>query len=106
VESDILDAARFGLVEIIAAGVATIRGDLPRRRAATGDVAVEHRQEPLGVGRDPTLAASRIVGRCHGNELRFGKRPAEGLRASPSYSRRSQRGNPKPSISLLGAFAP
>ena len=38
-------------VEIVAAGIAAIGGDLARRRAAAGDVAFEHGQEALGVGR-------------------------------------------------------
>ena len=43
-------AARFRLVEIVAAGIAAIGGGLPRRRAAAGDLAIEHGQETFGVG--------------------------------------------------------
>jgi hypothetical protein len=50
VEGDILHAARLGLFEIVAAGIAAIGGGLPRRRAAAGDLAIEHRQEALGIG--------------------------------------------------------
>jgi hypothetical protein len=50
VEGDILDAARLGLLEIVLAGIGAIGGDLPRRHAATGDLALEHRQEALGIG--------------------------------------------------------
>jgi hypothetical protein len=45
VEGDIGDAAGFGLIEIVAAGIAAIGGHLAGRDAATGDMAVEHRQE-------------------------------------------------------------
>ena len=44
------DAARLGRGEIVLAGITAISGDLPRRHAATGDLAFEHRQEALGVG--------------------------------------------------------
>jgi hypothetical protein len=50
VEGDILDAARLGRCEIVLAGITAISGDLPRRRAATGDLALEHGQEALGIG--------------------------------------------------------
>ena len=50
VEGDIGDAAGLGGEEIGAAGVGAIGGGLPWRRAGAGDVAVEHRQEALGVG--------------------------------------------------------
>jgi hypothetical protein len=50
VEGDILDAARLGRCEIVLAGITAIGGDLPRRHAATGDLAFEHRQEALGIG--------------------------------------------------------
>jgi hypothetical protein len=50
VEGDILDAARLGRCEIVLAGITAI-GDLPRRHAATGDLALEHWQEALGIGR-------------------------------------------------------
>ena len=49
VEGDILDATGFGLFEIVAAGIAAIGGHLTGRTARTGDVAVEHGQEALGV---------------------------------------------------------
>jgi hypothetical protein len=42
VKGDILDAARLGRCEIVLAGITAISGDLPRRRAATGDLALEH----------------------------------------------------------------
>ena len=38
------------MVEIVAAGIAAIGGGLPRRRAAAGDLAIEHGQETFGVG--------------------------------------------------------
>ena len=38
-------------IEIVAAGIAAVGGHLAGRRAAAGDVAVEHRQEALGIGR-------------------------------------------------------
>ena len=50
-EGDIADAARLGGIEIVAAGIAAVGGHLAGRRAAAGDVAVEHRQEALGIGR-------------------------------------------------------
>jgi hypothetical protein len=50
VEGDVADAA-LSLVEIVAAGIAAIGGHLAGRRAAVRDVAVEHRQEPLDIGR-------------------------------------------------------
>jgi len=50
VESDIGDAAGLSGGEIGAAGVAAIGGSLPRWRASAGDVAIEHRQEALGIG--------------------------------------------------------
>ena len=49
-ESDIGDAAGLSGGEIGAAGVAAIGGSLPRWRASAGDVAIEHRQEALGIG--------------------------------------------------------
>jgi hypothetical protein len=50
VEGDILDAARLGRCEIVLAGIAAIGGELARRHAATGDLALEHGQEALGIG--------------------------------------------------------
>jgi hypothetical protein len=50
VKGDVTDAAGLGGDEIGAAGIGPIGGGLPRRRAAAGDVAIEHRQEALGVG--------------------------------------------------------
>src|SRR5271170_638185 len=50
VEGDVLHAARRRLVEIVAAGIAAIGCGLPRRRTATGDLAIEHGQEAFGVG--------------------------------------------------------
>src|SRR5690348_10923780 len=50
VEGDIGDAERLGCREIILAGIAAIRSDLPRRHAAMGDLPLEHRQEALGIG--------------------------------------------------------
>src|SRR5207244_10462016 len=50
VKGDILDAARLGRCEIVLAGITAIGGELPRRHAATGDLAFEHRQEALGIG--------------------------------------------------------
>src|SRR5438477_3479403 len=50
VEGDIRDAARLGGCEIVLAGITAISGDLPRRHAATGDLALEHGQEALGIG--------------------------------------------------------
>src|SRR6516165_4294332 len=50
VEGDILHAARLGLFEIVATGIAAIGSGLPRRRPAAGDLAIEHRQEALGIG--------------------------------------------------------
>jgi len=55
VERDIGDAAGLGGGEIGAAGVAAIGGGLPRRRAGAGDVAIEHRQKALGIGRIASL---------------------------------------------------
>jgi len=49
-EVDILHAARLGLFEIVATGIAAIGSGLPRRRPAAGDLAIEHRQEALGIG--------------------------------------------------------
>jgi hypothetical protein len=45
----ILDAARLGGGEIVLASITAIGGDLPRRRAAAGDLALEHWQEALGI---------------------------------------------------------
>src|SRR3954467_11304200 len=50
VEGDILDAACFGGGEIVLAGIPAISGDLPRRRAAAGDLALDHGQKALGIG--------------------------------------------------------
>src|SRR5690348_2790956 len=50
VKGDILHAARLGLFEIVAAGIAAIGGGLPRRRATAGDLAIEHWQEALRIG--------------------------------------------------------
>ena len=50
-EGDIGDAAGFGPIEIVAAGIAAIGGHLVGRDTAAGDVAVEHWQEALGIGR-------------------------------------------------------
>jgi hypothetical protein len=50
VERDIDDAAGLSGGEIGAAGVAAIGGSLPRGRASAGDVAIQHRQEALGIG--------------------------------------------------------
>ena len=47
-EGDIGNAASLGGGEIGAAGVATIGGGLPRRRAGAGDMAIEHRHKALG----------------------------------------------------------
>src|SRR5207342_2847929 len=67
VEGDIGDAAPFGLGEIVAAGIAAVGGDLAGRRAATGDLAVEHGQEALGIGRvaglDDDINLDAAVGR-------------------------------------------
>ena len=46
-EGDILDAARLGGGEIGLAGITAIGGDLPGRRAAAGDLALDHWQEAL-----------------------------------------------------------
>src|ERR1700758_5017174 len=51
VEGDIGDAAGLGGGEIGAAGIAAIGGGLPRWRAGAGDVAIEHGEEALGIGR-------------------------------------------------------
>src|SRR5262249_31728410 len=51
VEGDVGNAAGLGGGEIGAAGVATIGGGLPRRCAGAGNMAIEHRQEALGIGR-------------------------------------------------------
>src|SRR6516165_4385475 len=50
VEGDILHAARLGLFEIVATGIAAIGGGLPRWCTAAGDLAIEHRQKALGIG--------------------------------------------------------
>ena len=50
-EGDVGNAAGLGGGEIGAAGVATIGGGLPRRRAGAGDMAIEHRHKALGIGR-------------------------------------------------------
>src|SRR5258707_15821275 len=50
-EGHIVDAARLGLAEVLAAGIATIGSSLVRRLAVEGDVALEHGQEPLAVCR-------------------------------------------------------
>jgi hypothetical protein len=47
VEGDILDAARLGGGEIVLAGITAIGGDLPRRRAAAGDLAAG--SSPIGM---------------------------------------------------------
>ena len=49
-EGDIGNAAGLGGGEIGAAGIAAIGGGLPRRRAGSSDVAIEHGQKALGVG--------------------------------------------------------
>src|SRR5262252_1893483 len=51
VEGDIGDAAGLGGNEIGAASIAAIGGGLPWRRARSGDVAIEHWEEALGIGR-------------------------------------------------------
>src|SRR5215831_10830372 len=51
VEGDIADTTRFGLIEIVTAGIAAVGRHLPGRGNAVGDVAVEHRQKALGIGR-------------------------------------------------------
>jgi hypothetical protein len=51
VEGDVGNAAGLGGGEIGAAGVATIGGGLARRCAGAGNMAIEHRQEALGIGR-------------------------------------------------------
>jgi hypothetical protein len=51
VKGDIGDAAGLGGYQIGAAGIAAIGGGLPWRRARSGDVAIEHGQEALGIGR-------------------------------------------------------
>ena len=51
VEGDTGDAAGLGGGEIGAAGIAAIGGGLPWRRTGSGDVAIKHRQEALGIGR-------------------------------------------------------
>jgi len=51
VEGDIGDAASLGGGEIGAAGIAAIGSSLPRRRAGAGDMAIEHGQKALGIGR-------------------------------------------------------
>jgi len=51
VEGDILHAERLGLAQIVAAGIAAVAGALARRRAGTVDVAGQHGQEALGIGR-------------------------------------------------------
>src|SRR6266404_9511856 len=48
-KATILHAACLGLLEIVETGIAPIGGHLPRRHAATGDLAIEHGQEALGV---------------------------------------------------------
>src|SRR5215472_8052692 len=50
VKGDVDDPAVLGGSKIGTAGVAAVGGGLPRRRAGTGDVAVEHRQKALAVG--------------------------------------------------------
>ena len=50
-EGQIADAARLGLAEIGAGGEAAVGGELPRRLALVRDVALEHRQQALAVGR-------------------------------------------------------
>src|SRR5260370_42180136 len=42
---------RLGGFEIVEAGIAAIGGDLPRRHPTAGDLAIEHGQEALGIGR-------------------------------------------------------
>ena len=49
VEGDIGDAAGLGSGEIGAAGIAAIGGGLPRRRAGTSNMAIEHGQKTLGI---------------------------------------------------------
>jgi hypothetical protein len=51
VEGDILHAACLGLLEVAEAGIAAISGRLPRGHTVTGGMAIEHRQEALGVRR-------------------------------------------------------
>src|SRR6266853_3708246 len=51
VEGDIAHAARLGGFEIIEAGITAVGGDLPRRHPTASDLAIEHGQETLGIGR-------------------------------------------------------
>jgi hypothetical protein len=61
VNGDILHAARFGLFEIVAAGIAAIGGGLPRRRATAGDLAIDRGRK---LGAESQLSAYGSSGRC------------------------------------------
>src|SRR4051794_41554257 len=51
VEGHVAHPARLRLAQIIATGKAAIRRCLTRRRAVSADVALQHRHEPVTVGR-------------------------------------------------------
>src|SRR3954464_1798998 len=51
VEGHVAHAARLRPAQVIATGKAAIRRCLTRRRAVSGDVALQHGQEPFAVGR-------------------------------------------------------
>ncbi len=51
VEGHVADAAGFGSAQIFAAGIAAVGRRLTRRLAVKGDVAFQHRQQALAVGR-------------------------------------------------------
>jgi hypothetical protein len=57
VEGDIGDTAGIGLIEIVAAGIAAIGGDLVGRGAATSDMALER---SASTGLPASMTRSRI----------------------------------------------